>query len=70
MREAAGLVMGRNSPPMLKRVFVYHPLIASGEAPVTLQIAALATEPNKIEVVVRSSETGFQKEHVRSLWSY
>jgi hypothetical protein len=55
---------------MLKRVFVYHPLIASGEAPVTLQIAALATEPNKIEVVVRSSETGFQKEHVRSLWSY
>ena len=62
----AAFVLASARPDTLERVNFYRPLAAVGDA-VTLRIAALRTQDNRVEVVLRSDHTGFQAEHFRAV---
>ena len=62
----AAFVLAKARPDTLERVNFYRPLAAVDDA-VKLRIAALRTQDNRVEVVLRSNHTGFQAEHFRAV---
>jgi enediyne polyketide synthase len=56
-----------NEPPVFEQVKFERPVVVSDGATTTIRVAALVRTPGCVEVVLRSSETGFQADHFRAV---
>jgi enediyne polyketide synthase len=56
-----------NEPPAFEQVKFERPVVVSEGGTNTIRVAALVRAPGCVEVVLRSSETGFQADHFRAL---
>lgn len=63
------LVTGDESP-ILEDVKFDRPIILPADKPLTIRIAALARSRDRIEVAIRSDETGFQVDHFSAVCSF
>lgn len=66
MAQAACAVTGRVEVPAFEDVQFLQPIVV-GDAGITLRLAALAHDPNTVEVVLRSSQSGFQRDCFRAV---
>ncbi len=66
MAQAACAVIGKAEAPAFQEIEFLHPIVVS-DSGITLRIAALVRHPDTVEVVLRSSQTGFQLEHFRAV---
>jgi enediyne polyketide synthase len=66
MAQAAMALGGWNRAPGFEDLVFLQPIVAPAAGSLTLRVAALATAPDRIELVVRSSATDFQTEHARA----
>jgi len=56
-----------NEPPIFEQVRFERPVVIGDEAVTTIRVAGLVRTPGCVEVVLRSSETGFQADHFRAV---
>lgn len=56
-----------NEPPVFEQVRFERPVVIREGAAHTIRIAALVRAEGRVEVVLRSSETGFQVDHFRAV---
>ena len=56
-----------NAPPVFEQVRFERPVVVGDGAATTIRVAALVRAPGCVEVVLRSSETGFQVDHFRAV---
>ena len=56
-----------NEPPAFEQVKFERPVVISEGAGQTIRVAALVRAPGSAEIVLRSSETGFQVDHFRAV---
>ncbi|HSE18604.1 MAG TPA: type I polyketide synthase [Pyrinomonadaceae bacterium] len=56
-----------NEPPVFEQVRFERPVVIGDGASTTIRVAALVRSPGCVEVVLRSSETGFQADHFRAV---
>jgi enediyne polyketide synthase len=56
-----------NEPPAFEQVKFERPVVIREDAALTIRVAALMRAPGNAEVVLRSSETGFQVDHFRAV---
>ena len=56
-----------NEPPMFDQVKFERPVVIRDGATTTIRVAALVRTPDCVEIVLRSSETGFQVDHFRAV---
>ncbi|HBY80185.1 MAG TPA: hypothetical protein DEG47_24955, partial [Cyanobacteria bacterium UBA11148] len=52
--------------PIFENIQFNRPVVVSETSPLTIRIAALVQESGKIEVVLRSEQTGFAIDHFRA----
>lgn len=64
----AGLT-GIEEAPRFDGLSFLHPVVVPAEGTLTLRVAALVTAPGRVDVLVRSSSTGFQVDHARGTLS-
>lgn len=67
MAEAAMALTGTSQPPVFEQVEFEHPIAVPDGRRVTIRVAALVRESGKVEVALRSEETGFQMDHFRAI---
>jgi enediyne polyketide synthase len=63
MAQTAMAVCARSDIPIVENARFEHPIVVEPGGRVTLRIAALVRERNRIEVVIRSSATSFRLDH-------
>jgi len=63
MAEAAMALSGSTDPPQFEDVRFLQPIVVPEGGQVTIRIAALMRGPDRVDVVLRSEETGFQVDH-------
>ncbi len=56
-----------NEPPVFEQVRFERPVVVGEGAANTIRVAALVRAPGCVEIVLRSSETGFQVDHFRAV---
>jgi enediyne polyketide synthase len=56
-----------NAPPIFEQVKFERPVVVAEGVSNTIRVAALVRAPGCVEVVLRSSETGFQADHFRAV---
>ena len=56
-----------NEPPTFEQVKFERPIVVSDGAVTTIRVAGLMRSPGCMEIVLRSSETGFQVDHFRAV---
>lgn len=56
-----------NEPPVFEQVKFERPVVVGDGAANTIRVAALVRAPGCVEIVLRSSETGFQVDHFRAV---
>jgi enediyne polyketide synthase len=56
-----------NEPPAFEQVKFERPIVVGNGAANTIRVAALMRVPGCVDVVLRSSETGFQVDHFRAV---
>lgn len=56
-----------NEPPVFEQVKFERPVVVGDDVINTIRVAALARAPGRLEMVLRSSETGFQVDHFRAV---
>ncbi|HKV35441.1 MAG TPA: type I polyketide synthase [Pyrinomonadaceae bacterium] len=56
-----------NEPPVFEQVKFERPVVINEGATNTIRVAALVRTPGCVEIVLRSSETGFQADHFRAV---
>jgi enediyne polyketide synthase len=66
MAEVYMALAETNEPPAFEKVRFERPVVAGDGATTTIRVAALVRAPGCVEVVLRSSETGFQVDHFRA----
>lgn len=66
MAQAARAVTGRVEVPAFEDVRFLQPIVV-GEAGITLRLAALVRDQDTVEVVLRSSQSGFQRDCFRAI---
>lgn len=70
MEAMAQVVMAlaeTDEAPAFEQVKFERPVVVGEGAANTIRVAALARTPDRVEVVLRSSETGFQADHFRAV---
>lgn len=67
MAQAFMALTETNEPPMFEQVKFERPVVVDEGATNTIRIAALVRAPGRVEMVLRSSETGFQVDHFRAV---
>jgi enediyne polyketide synthase len=65
MAQVAAALVGSQETPTFKGIEFNHPVVVSENAALPIRLAALVRRPGVVEVVLRSSETGFQVDHFR-----
>ncbi|MET0131953.1 MAG: type I polyketide synthase [Kibdelosporangium sp.] len=63
MAQVATAVTGRDEPVAFLDARFQRPIVVPAHASTTIRIAALVRDSSTVDVVVRSSETGFQVDH-------
>jgi enediyne polyketide synthase len=63
MAQVSMALTGSSEPPAFENVKFARPIVVPVDRPVTIRLAALASAPDRIEVVLRSAETAFQQNH-------
>ncbi|WP_440902652.1 polyketide synthase dehydratase domain-containing protein, partial [Actinosynnema sp.] len=66
MTQVAAALTGRTGPPLLEDVRFLRPIAIRPDGALTVRLAALATGPDTVEVVVRAEDTGFSADHFRA----
>src|SRR4030095_2524286 len=56
-----------NEPPTFEEVRFERPVVIADDSPNTIRVAALVRSPGCVDVVLRSSQTGFQVDHFRAV---
>lgn len=56
-----------NEPPIFEQVKFERPVVVGENASNIIRVAALARAPGCVDIVLRSSETGFQADHFRAV---
>jgi len=67
MAEVFMALAETNEPPAFEKVRFERPVVAGDGATTTIRVAALVRAPGYVEMVLRSSETGFQVDHFRAV---
>jgi enediyne polyketide synthase len=67
MAQAAAALLGTSSAPVFEQVRFDRPVVVRDDGRHTIRISALARDERSVEVVLRSSETGFQLDHFRAV---
>jgi enediyne polyketide synthase len=70
MAQAAAAVTGQTEAPTLEDVEFLRPIVAPVNGSTTIRIAVLAENPDTVQAVIRSSDTGFQADHYRATIRY
>ncbi|MFI6422843.1 type I polyketide synthase [Streptomyces sp. NPDC050842] len=73
MAQAAAALTGRtgsDAVPVLEDAEFLRPVAVPPDGTTTVRVAALATGPDTVEAVVRSSETDFRADHFRAVLRY
>jgi enediyne polyketide synthase len=65
--QSAMALLEAEAPPIFEDVVFQRPVVVPENGPVMIRIAALLAEPGCCHVVLRSSETAFQVDHVRAV---
>jgi enediyne polyketide synthase len=66
MAQASSAVLESAGAPVFERVTFDHPIVVPHRERVVVRIAALAREPDRVDIVVRSGATGFLVDHFRA----
>jgi enediyne polyketide synthase len=67
MAQVSMALSGATMPPNFEDVELSRPVTVPASENRTIRLAALVRAPGKIEVVLRSDETGFQADHFRAI---
>jgi len=67
MAEVFMALAETNEPPAFEHVRFERPVVVGDGATTTIRVAALVRAPGCVDVVLRSSETGFQVDHFRAV---
>lgn len=67
MAEVFMALTETNEPPVFEQVKFERPVVVGESATNTIRVAALVRTPGCVEIVLRSSETGFQADHFRAV---
>jgi len=67
MAQVFMALMETNEPPVFEQVKFERPVVVGDDAVNTIRVAALVRSPRCVEMVLRSSETGFQIDHFRAV---
>lgn len=67
MAQVFMALMKTNEPPVFEQVKFERPVVVGDDAINTIRVAALVRSPGCVEMVLRSSETGFQVDHFRAV---
>ena len=70
MTQTAMALTGRSGSPVLSDMEFLRPIVVPVEGKITIRIAALVDEAGDVDVVIRSSETGYQADHFRATLRY
>jgi enediyne polyketide synthase len=70
MSHAALAVSGRTEVPVLENVEFLRPVVVAPGGTTPIRLAALVIDDDTVDVVIRSSETGFQADHFRARLHY
>lgn len=66
MAQTAMAVCETSEPPAFRDVEFARGIIVPPDRPLRIRVAALVREPGRVEVVIRSGETGFQLDHFKA----
>ncbi|MFD6076295.1 SDR family NAD(P)-dependent oxidoreductase [Streptomyces hydrogenans] len=69
MVQVANAVTARNEDPILRDVEFLRPIVAQPTG-TTIRVAALVSHDDRVDVVIRSSETGFLADHFKGTVLY
>ena len=67
MAQVFSALAETNEPPVFEQVRFERPVVVREGAANTIRVAALVRAPGCVEIVLRSSETGFQVDHFRAM---
>jgi enediyne polyketide synthase len=67
MAQVFSALIETNEPPVFEQVRFERPVVVREGAANTIRVAALVRAPGCVDVVLRSSETGFQVDHFRAV---
>jgi enediyne polyketide synthase len=67
MAQISMALVGSTTPPDFESVELSRPITVASSANRGIRLAALVRGPGKVEVVLRSDETGFQADHFRAI---
>ncbi|WET83089.1 type I polyketide synthase [Amycolatopsis sp. QT-25] len=70
MAQAAAAVSGQVGTPTLEDLRFLRPIVVRRGGSTTIRIAALVRDPETVELVIRSEETGFGADHFRATVRY
>jgi enediyne polyketide synthase len=70
MAQVARAVTGRPDVPVFERVEFLRPIVVPPDGSTTIRLAAVVTDDDTVDVVVRSAETGFAAEHFQARLRY
>jgi enediyne polyketide synthase len=63
MAQVAVAVTGQAGPPVIEQAEFFRPIVVPSDGSTTIRIAAVVTDDDTVEVVIRSAETAFAAEH-------
>lgn len=66
MAQTARTLMDSAETPAFEDVAFTRPVVVPRDGPLTIRLVALKTGPDRVEVALRSQETGFQTDHFRA----
>ncbi|GAA0565903.1 type I polyketide synthase [Actinomadura livida] len=66
MAQAAAACGGNEGVPVIERAEFARPIVVPPDGATTVRVAALATGGETVDVVIRSSETGYGADHFRA----
>ncbi len=66
MAQASMALMDSAEIPVFEEVELNRPVVVPRSQTVTVRVAALVREPGRVELALRSAETGFQVDHFRA----
>lgn len=66
MAQVATALRGRSERPVIEQAEFLRPIVVPREGETTIRIAGLASQPDLVQVAIRSSETGFGADHFRA----
>ncbi|MEU9829810.1 type I polyketide synthase [Micromonospora chersina] len=66
MAQAATAVTGRSEIPVIESAEFLRPIVVAPGESTTIRIAAVVTDDDVVDVVIRSAETGFAADHFRA----